>query len=154
MKIYTAGFIQGNKIEQCSGWRKKIRKYIEELDIGIVVLDPLNKKDFSSITDDGLKSSTPPHAIVHRDRMSIKASDLIIANMDRFGEQRTNVGTICELAWAFQLGKPIIMITDEKQYIEHPFLSYFASAIFPTIDKMLESDIIDYFIGGITNAVY
>ncbi len=155
MNIYLAGYIQGTKIKQCSEWRKKIREHVEaHYYPEITILDPLNGKDFASLTADGLKSNRPPHAIVHRDRMSIESADLIIANMNRFGEQRVSVGTICELAWGFQLEKPIIMITNEKQYSEHPFLSYFASAIYKTVDELIENEIIDYFYKGVIHAIY
>jgi len=154
MVIYLAGYIQGSKIEECASWRKKVREHYEMRELYYVFLDPLSCKNFATITPDGLKSDTPPHAIVHRDRMSIEECDLIVANMDRFGESRSMVGTICELAWGFMLKKPIIMITTETQYKDHPFLSYFVSACYDTVDDMLGSGIIEYFNGGIQNAVY
>jgi len=153
-KVYLAGFIQGTKIEECVAWRKKIREHYVMGGWDIVWLDPLNGKEFGSITDDGLKSNIPAHAIVHRDYRSVEDSDLIIANMDTFGESRPLTGTLCELAWAWDKHIPIIMITDEKKYKDHPFLEYFASAIVPTVDKLLEEKLINYFYKGANNAVY
>jgi len=152
MRIYLAGFIQGSKIKECSEWRKEIREHYGNE--SYTWLDPLNGKDFATITPDGLKSSMPPHAIVHRDWQSVTSADLIIANMDTFGETRPLTGTICELAWAWEKHVPIIMITDEHKYKEHPFLKYFASWIVGTTKELIDVDAINYFKKGQENAVY
>ena len=105
MKVYLAGFIQGSKLNECIAWRKKIRDHYEHWKDGekypIIWLDPLNGKHLDTITPDGLKSDTPRNAIVHRDYRCICDCDLVVVNMDTFGESRPLTGTICELAWAW-----------------------------------------------------
>lgn len=59
--------------------------------------------------------------------------------------------TICEMAWAFQLRKPIIMISDNYRYINHPFTSYFASAIVKDTDELLKGNLIQQFYKGLAN---
>lgn len=156
--IYLAGFIQGSKLKECVEWRKKVREHYDhwkdEEPYPIVWLDPLNGKDLATITDNGLKSSCPPHAIVHRDYKCVEKSDLIVANMDTFGEDRGLCGTICELAWAWQMKKPIILITNEIKYKEHPFIKYFSSWIVESVDEMLEKKAINYFYKGTHSAQY
>ena len=152
MKIYLAGFIQGAKIKECMEWRVRVRKFYE--DRGLIFIDPLNGKEFATITPDGLKSSTPPHSIVHRDYRSVIDCDLIVVNMDTFGESRPLTGTICEMAWAWEHRIPIIMITNEDKYREHPFISYFASWVVKDIDELFDSDAIGYYIEGRQNATY
>ena len=151
-KIYLAGYIQGTCIEQCVGWRKRISRALQHLDVEF--LDPLCGKDIATIRADGLKSNRSAHAIVYRDRASVKAADMIVVNMDTFGTARGLCGTICELAWAFDWEKPIIMVTNEDKYKLHPFLSYFASEQYESVTEMLDSGIIQYFIQGVNNAVY
>ncbi len=158
-KIYLAGYIQGNKIEECAGWRKRIREHYDDWKgygerYPINWLDPLNGKNFESITGDGLKSDTPPNAIIHRDYRSVTSSDLIIVNMDTFGESRPLTGTICELAWAWDKHIPIIMITTEDIYIKHPFLACFASVIVSSVDELLEKKFVNYFFKGDNSAIY
>jgi len=150
--IYLAGYIQGECIQKCITWREYIAQRLFGLNIDF--LDPLCGKNIASITPDGLKSDRSAHAIVHRDRASVKKADMIIANMDTFGSGRGLCGTICELAWAFDWGKPIIMITNEPKYRDHPFLSYFASETFESVEAMLDSGIVPYFLQGVRNAIY
>jgi len=151
MKIYLAGYIDGRNIISCTEWRKAVAKYYH--DSNITVLDPLNGKDFSKITSDGLKSNRTPDCILTRDMMSVYQADLLIANMNRFGCERVSVGTISEVAWAIWADKPVIMITDEDQYKQHPFYSRIA-AFYPDVNSLLEDGIIDYYNKGVINAVY
>ena len=156
MKIYLAGYISGKVIKECVDWRKKIANHYSNAKWHgkITFLDPLNGKDLTSITEDGLHSSCPSHAIVHRDYSSVVGADLIIANMSTFGEKRPPIGTICELAWAWDHHKPIILISQEKQFIEHPFLKYFASWIVKDVNDLLSKKVVNYIYKGFANAVY
>jgi len=154
MKIYLAGFMSGKLLKETTAWRIKIREHYMMKSWDIIWLDPYNGKDLATITGDGLKSSVPSQAIIHRDYMSVEQADVMIVNLNNFNSGRTSTGTICEIAWAWQMRKPIIMITDEAQYKEHPFTSYFASAFYPSVDAMLNDKIVDYFYQGINNAKY
>jgi hypothetical protein len=157
MKIYLAGFIQGTVIDQCYGWRKRIREYYNHYHgkrYPITWIDPLNGEDFAEISPDGLKGVMPPHTIVHKDYTSVQICDLVVVNMDTFGQSRPLTGTICELAWAWDKHKPIVMITDEPNYKFHPFLEYFASWIVPTVDELLDKKIINEFYKAWHSAQY
>ena len=154
MKIYLAGFISGTHIKECAEWRIKIREYYTRKAWPIVFLDPLNGKEFAEITEDGLKSDVPAEAIFDRDLMSVKQADLIIANMETFGETRPPYGTHCEIAWAGLMNKPIVMITKDPNYTEHPFTKRMVSWIVPDVETLLESKVINYFFKGINNADY
>lgn len=157
MKVYLAGFIQGSKLKECTEWRVKIREYYDIWKgngrYPIEWLDPLNSGE-CQISDDGLTSELPPNMIVHKDYMSVKHADLIVANMDTFGESRPLTGTICELAWAYNDHKPIIMITTDRKYAEHPFLKTFASVVVPSVDALIEGRWINKFYKSINSAQY
>lgn len=159
MKTYLCGFICGNKLASCIEWRKKIRDHYENWkDAGypypIEWLDPLNGDVLSSITGDGLASSVDPHVIIHRDYQSVLKSDLIVANLDTFGEERPPIGTICEIALGWEHHKPIIIITENDKYREHPFLAYFASAFVKNVADLLERKLINYMYKGWVSAKY
>jgi hypothetical protein len=159
MSIYLVGYIQGRVIDQCVAWRKRIRDHYDNWkETGnpypLRWLDPCNGSEIYNISLDGLTSDMPPHAIVHKDYMCVEKSDLIIANMDTFGEERPLTGSICELAWAWDKHKPIIMITNEDKYKKHPFLAYFASWIVPTVDELLDKKIINEFYKAWHSAQY
>lgn len=157
-KIYLAGFIQGGEcLEKCIEWRRKIRNHFlqnPKWQGEIKFLDPLNGKDLATITSDGLKSSCDPHAILHRDYAAVINSNLIIANMATFNEKRPLTGTISELSWAWEHHIPIVLISKEDIYTQHPFIKYFSSWIVGDVDELLEKKIIQYFYRGLTTASY
>lgn len=158
MKVYLAGYIHDAKIEECIAWRRKIRDYYDNWKgkerYPITWLDPLNGKDLTTIRDSGLNCSFPSNAMIHRDFKCVADSDLLIANLDTFGESRPPVGTICECAWAWQMRKPLVLITDERYYIDHPFMTYFASWIVKDVNELIERKIINYFFKGTVSAQY
>lgn len=148
--IYLAGYIAGEVIDQCVGWRNKvIEHYMNWKDQGIpypiVFLSPCNGENFSEITPNGLKGCFPSQAIFHKDYTAIEKSDLIVANMDTFGMTRPPVGTISELTIAWTMHKPIILITNDIVYKEHPFIKYFTSWQIDSVDELLEKKVINQF---------
>jgi len=152
--IYLAGYISKEKALECMEWRARIKNFYNmkpKWHGAIEFVDPMNGESVASLGKEGLTSSFPPHAIVHRDRSSVKEADLIIANVNTFGEERAPIGTICEMAWAFLYEKPIIMITEDPRYIHHPFTSYFSSAIVKSVDELLKGELISQFYKGLAN---
>ena len=152
--IYLCGYISDVRALECAEWRCRIKNFYNmkpKWHGAIRFIDPMNGESTASLGKEGLTSAFPPHAIVHRDYNSVLASDLIIANPNTFGESREPIGTICEMAWAFQMRKPIILISDNYRYIHHPFTSYFASAIVKDTDELLKSDLIQQFFKGLAN---
>ena len=186
--IYLAGYISGKKMEECSGWRKKIRELYdkwpcqtckgtglfsstESKEEGVIYcrdcvgeggkkypirwLDPLNGQQFEGIDKEGLSASgVPSKAIIHRDYQCVKSSNMIIANLDTFGCQRPLTGTMFELAWAYNAHKPVIVITEEPNYIKHPFIIETASIIVPTVEELIERKLVNYFYKGQHSAIY
>jgi len=150
LKVYLAGYISGEKIEECVQWRNNIEKSIWGTnDIEkIKFLNPLNVKEMGSIDKAGLTSNIPAEGIMHRDYMSVKEADLIIANMDTFGAARPLTGTLFELAWAYEWRKPVIVITEDPNFKFHPFITETASMIVPSVEKLLEEGYIEYFRAG------
>jgi hypothetical protein len=160
IKIYLCGYIGGPAvIDKCIEWRQRIvEKYNDYKGDGqrypIVWLDPINGKDCKFMDKHGLKSNVPSHAIMHRDYQCVMRADLIVANMDTFGQERPLIGSVFELAWAWEHHKPIILITDNPMYTEHPFLSYAASHVVSSVDDLLEKKVINYYFKGWNDAIY
>jgi len=154
-KIYLAGYINNNKLKECAEWRDKIRTHYENWKgkerYPIDWLDPLNG-EFGYITKEGLQCALPGKALVDRDYNSVKIADLIIANMDTFGAQRPLTGTIFELAWAWLMHKPVIVITNDDNYKFHPFITDTASIVVPSVKELLENKYINYFFKGKVSA--
>ena len=154
-KIYLAGYISGKKLNECLEWRKKIREhYLMKSWNDIIFLDPLNGKKFEEIDEEGLKSNIPQTAFVPRDHKCVKDSDLIIVNLETFGESRPVTGTIFELAWAWMYRIPVITISTDKNYTEHPFIQASSAIIVGSVDEIIEKKYINYFYKGTVNAKY
>ena len=159
MKVYLSGYISGKAIDQCIAWRKKIREHYDHWKGGekypIEWIDPLNGSEFEKISADGLTlENVPPNAIMQRDYISCKISDLIVANLDTFGESRPLLGTFFEIAWGWEHKKPLIIVTSDYAFANHPFIVSSASFIVKSVDELLEKKHINYFYKGLNSAIY
>lgn len=157
MKIYLSGFINGNKIEECLSWRRKIREYFDlksKWHGKLTFLDPLNGKSFEAIDSDGFKSNIPAKAFLKRDHHCVRIAELVIVNLNTFGETRPPVGTICELAWAWIYDIPVIVIAEDKHYTEHPFVKDIADIIVSSVEELLEKEYLSYYYKGLVSADY
>ena len=161
--IYLAGYIQGSVLKECISWRKRIREHYDNwkgagVAYPIIWMDPLNGEE--KVSDDGLTSSVPPQGIFTRDYQCVKRADILIVNTDTFGENRPLLGTIFEMAWAFEHHVPVIMITKDTMYREHPFLknniSWYVESVEELLTKKFDGDIlpINFFYKGWTSAKY
>ena len=89
---------------------------------------------------------------MHRDLQALKSSQLVIAHMSQFGEKRNLTGSLIEIGWLSLLNIPLIMITDEAKYINHPFLQQYASAVAKDVNEVIEKKYIDFFYKGMVNS--
>ena len=183
MYVYLAGYMSGEKLEECTAWRKKVREHYrkwEETVIGydnvysklgavtgvvantdykafpIAFLDPFNGKEIDTIDKKGLTSSFPANSIVHSDYMSVKKADLVVANLDTFGADRPSIGTHWELAWTWHMRKPFVLIVPEgmkETYTKHPFTAQ-ASWIIESVDELLDLKVLESFYRRIAGAIY
>jgi nucleoside 2-deoxyribosyltransferase len=164
--IYLAGYMSGNKLQECTSWRKQIREhyknyefdpeYDQYVSFPAVFLDPFNGKEFQTISKDGVTSHIPGTAIRKSDRMSVKKAEIIIANMKTFGESRPMIGTHHEMAWAEEDKKPIILICEEKDmtlYKNHPFTCD-CDYYFTEIKEVIDNKIIETYYKRIAGAIY
>jgi hypothetical protein len=151
MIIYLAGYINDECLGECIEWRQKVIDHCAAYP-DICILTPLSMdgNDNLKLCDEGLRSWIPSNAIPQRDRLALKKSDLIIASLDTYGSGRPPIGTICEIAWAYSDGKPVLIIASDTRYRTHPFLQYFAAASVEHVDDLLDSRYIEYFLKGLT----
>lgn len=158
--VYLGGFMAGSKLKECVGWRYKLRKYYENykgtLRYELEWLDPFNDYEINSIDSQGLKSAIPSNAIFEGDLLSIRKADILIVNINTFGENRPMVGSFYELGYAKAKEKPYIIIAG-KDKIElankHPFLNK-AMAIYDNVDELIDSKILNFLFKRINSANY
>ena len=63
-------------------------------------------------------------------------------------------GTIYELAWAWFHKIPVIVITTDPNYIEHPFIKDTACIIVPNVEEIFTKEYIEYYFKGLVSAEY
>jgi hypothetical protein len=161
MKVYLAGYMAGDVDEECKKWRLKIRNHYLNWDedgsaFPIGFLDPYNGPESKSIDPKGLTSNIPPNAIRDGDRLSVKHADIVVVNLDNYGQSRASWGTPTEMAWAVdKFEHPVICIVPKHMgdMTRHPFVGR-ASWIVESVEEMLEKDCLKYFYQRMSSAIY
>jgi nucleoside 2-deoxyribosyltransferase len=151
MKIYLAGAINPKTIEQCKEWRSKIKNHYnnykgQKYPIS-AWLDPLNGEEYLDIKindfeNKELKGNTA-NIILYKDYKSVIAADLIICNTDTFGSERPLIGTLFELAWAWEHHKPVVVIDSNNLLRDYPFTQSFI--FYNSVEEMLNKKVINLF---------
>lgn len=77
-------------------------------------------------------------AIVGRDRWMVKTADIFYANL--IGSKIVSMGTVAELAWAYDNGKHVILAMEEDNIHQHAFVIEAADIIYP-----IHEDAFNYF---------
>ncbi len=164
MKVYLAGYMAGDVDYQCKEWRLKLRNYyknyekdgILSISYPIAFLDPYNGPESKSIDPKGLTSNIPPNAIRDGDKLSVKHANIVIVNLDNFGQTRPSWGTPTEMAWAIdKYEHPVIAIVPKHMgdMTRHPFVGR-ASWVVESVDELLEKGCLEYFYKRMAGAIY
>lgn len=140
-KVYLAGPMSGMSYEQANNWRK----YAEDAlrDVGIGALSPLRYKDalsnvdalakFIPESDDKLLTNA---GILTRDYNDVSTSDALLINFE--GATEASIGTVAEIAWAWILRKPIVIIMDDNNIHKHGFITQMAPLIAEDLDEGID----------------
>lgn len=114
-KVYLAGPISGLTWNETETWRDNFRRQLLDVSPHIVGYSPLRDKDKEMLVgpiadsyEDTLFSSQ--RAIMSRDFFDVKTSDAIVANLSE--AKTVSMGTVMEIAWAYQLRIPVIIICE------------------------------------------
>jgi nucleoside 2-deoxyribosyltransferase len=145
--IYLAGNISSD-IETYK-WREKATQLLEAQ---YTILNPAankfnkmlikqHKTDLEEFKKDAIKKSQG--ILIVKDYQLVVRADIILVNLQIITPDKPMIGTMFELAWAWQLKKPVIAIVDEGWYSKHPFPFATFSARVETLEGAC--DIIKYF---------
>lgn len=91
-----------------------------------------------------------------KDLQNIDYKEAFFRLQDKIKNRRENFGTICEIAWALKMQKPLILIVPEKRayiYENHPFAKR-ASAIVKSVDELVEKKWLNNLYKAIAGAIY
>lgn len=75
-------------------------------------------------------------AIIGRDRWMTKKADIVFANF--LGAKLVSIGSVMELAWAFDHGKHVVIAMEEDNIHRHAFVMQCADIIFPTHEESID----------------
>ncbi len=147
-KVYLAGPINGLTYEASEEWRAYIAKHAPD---HVQTYTPMRGKEFlnkpGNVLDDQrfhYSNQSPDHhydhplltpkAILSRDFYDVRSSDVIIANLTN--TSRVSIGTVMEIAWAYQAQIPVILIIEpigEASVHHHPMVMESANFIVHTL---------------------
>ena len=144
-KVYLAGSIRGLNYNEATEWREKVK--IELSKYGIDGYSPMRAKSYlkpiNDVGVDRLKDSYAEHplstmkAIVCRDFLDCTKSNLIIVYLK--GAKEVSMGTIMEIAWAYQARVPIVLVMEKAGNIhEHGMITQCCDFRVETLDEAIE----------------
>ena len=125
--VYLAGLIS-TEVPESLDWRLKVEPRLTEA--GFEVLSPMRGKNPKALVQGGLVDpNVTSKDILMRDFHDVKRANVILAHLEIFGGNRSLLGTIAELAWAWQLTTPVVGIADLQNSLmrNHPFVREFIS---------------------------
>jgi len=85
------------------------------------------------------KMWSDPRAINAKNWLDTESSDLVLAYLPKeMNERRPSIGTIIEIGWSIGLKKPLIVVSDDKQIMEHPLIECNAAWRLDELDDAVE----------------
>ena len=134
--IYLCGPCSHLTFDEASGWRDQVQEALGRI---FRVVNPLRGeaalKDAPQIPalGDDRFPETSGHAIFRRDVQHVKDCDILLANF--LGADRISIGSISEIAIAWQLGKYIVVVMEPDNGHDHLFIREMAAITLPTLEQ-------------------
>ena len=138
--VYLCGPITGLSFEDCSVYYNRIAELLPEW---IVPVSPMRGKGYLQgipVLGDTYEGTAlaSQRGIVSRDFFDVRRVDAVFANF--LGAKRVSIGSVFELAWAFQLQKPVVLAMEDSGNIhEHAFVREACAFRLPTLEAAVET---------------
>ena len=125
-KIYLAGPITGQDLDQAKSWREDVKHLLS--DVGLSGFSPMRGKSYHSkeeknepgFTD---RSMSSINGIYTRDYNDVKTADAILVNFLECGDS-VSIGTVMEIAWAKSLQIPTVIVMGKDNIHDHGMLTF------------------------------
>ena len=132
--IYSAGAMEHVSKDAMEGWRHLAEEMIPDAKF----LHPTRRKPLhDQMEDSTLETYSKLKRIVAQDLKDIKESDLVLVNL-KDSEPGKKWGSVMEVALAWEWGKPVIAVVDEKQF-KHPFIYTMCTEVHYSIEDGIEA---------------
>jgi nucleoside 2-deoxyribosyltransferase len=134
--LYMAGPITGCTYDGAVNWRNLFASMLPEVNC----ISPMRSKAF--LEQDGILGPCGQHpltteqGIFTRDLYDVRRCDLLIANF--LNCPCVSIGTVFEIAIAYELHKPIITIMEKENIHVHPFIEAAQGFTTSSIDAAAE----------------
>lgn len=138
--IYCAHAMSGLKWEDVEHYYTNVKRDLDAL--GYFVLHPMCAKSElkSGKFDPKAEATGNPvvnaHGITRRDHWMVRKSDIVFADLT--GADEKSIGTISEIATAYELGKHTIVVMEKNNIHSHAFMSEQADIIFEKYDEAIK----------------
>jgi len=139
--VYLSGPISDMTYSGAADWREALTSIF--LHNGFRVLDPMRGKSFLStqarIKREVYEALERPDltdkALVNRDHADVVTADIVLVNL--LPAKQVSIGTMFELAWAMQKRKIVVIVMQEGNIHDHPFVRE-SGVIFTRLDYAVE----------------
>lgn len=132
--IYLAGPISGCSVKEALDWRAYVQDLLPEGIVGISPLrcEPSVEGTYSQSYDDLLFGTVG--AITSKNDFDVRSCDLILAYLpDESVSLRPSYGTMFEIAWALELRKPVIIVSDNEFLVNNALVKFKVPWILPDL---------------------
>jgi len=138
--VYLAGPITGESYADAINWRIVVKTKLGQAKIDTA--SPMRHKEV--LKDDqnlaayyDTKEATDPlitnGGILMRDSFDVRRCDMVFAYLR--GAKTASIGTVSEIAWAWLLRKPIVVVMEKGNVHEHGFILAMAPIIVETLEE-------------------
>ena len=139
--VYLSGPISDMTYKSASDWREALTGIFTHN--GLRVLDPMRGKSFlsnqKSIKREVYEAMARPDlsdkALVNRDHADVANADIVLVNL--LPATKVSIGTMFELAWAMHQRKIVVILMQEGNPHDHPFVRE-SGVIFERMDEAVQ----------------
>jgi len=135
--VYLAGPITDRSYLEANDWRNDVACRLADCDIrGISPLrcEPMIGTTYQMNSVDPKFGSAK--AIANKNFFDISMTDMTLCYMPK--QLAFSKGTCVELAWAFALRKPTILVCDEPEWVKHPCIQACSGWVLETLDEAVD----------------
>jgi nucleoside 2-deoxyribosyltransferase len=146
-RVYLAGPIAGLTFDDCTDWREEAKKKFALHNV--VAMSPMRAKEYlqtEGVLDakceeyeekyGSVLSST--RGIITQDYWDCTTGHIILANF--LDAERVSIGTVAEIAWAYQSRNPVVCVMEEKGNVhDHAFINEMVGFRVSTLDEGIET---------------
>ena len=139
LKIYLVHAMSGLKWEEVESYYKRTKTDLDAL--GYQTMHPMCAKSelkgnrFDPKASDVKGSAVGAHAITRRDHFMVRTANIVFADLS--GCKRISIGSVSEIATAYELGKHTVGVMEKGNVHEHAFMQEQLDVIFETYEEAL-----------------